>query len=215
MNIWSRMFVVILLAGSVSGCLTIKESYTFKRNGSGRMSYSLEFDPLDEAFTGTRDDMFPDSWSFESMAEAISRVPGISRIELSEAENGRGFGLSFKFKSLTSLNHALSRMLLTDTTEVFSYFKRENDLWVRRHKADKIQLSEAFVAKSRNESQVAALLNQLSYEVEMGFKQPIAVAYSESEGRILGRKNRIFRTEVSLADLGQSPEALHSTILLD
>lgn len=199
----------------LSGCLTIKESYSFKKNGSGTMSFRVVFDQMDAAFSNSQEDMIPQGWSFDSLARVLQNIPGITNIELTGDPSMSEFGLKYKFESITSLNHALSRMLLADTTEVFQYFKREHGVWVREHKADRMSFSEGFVSKSRDERQVAAMLHKLGYEITMEFKKPVFVAYSGVEARIGGRKNRQISLKATLAELSSNPDMLSTTILLD
>lgn len=199
----------------ISGCLTIKESYSFKKNGSGTMSYQVVFDQMDATFGGSQENLIPQSWSFDSLARVLDNIPGISDIQLTGDPSQSEFGLTYKFESLTSLNHALSRMLLADTTEVFRYFTREHGVWVRKHKADRMSFSDGFVSKSRDEQQVAAILQKLDYEITMEFKKPVFVAYSGVEARIGGRKNKEISLKATLADLSLHPEMLSTTILLD
>lgn len=199
----------------LSGCLTIKESYSFKKNGSGTMSYQLVFDQIDATFREAQEELIPSHWSFDSLARVLQNIPGISDIRLNGDPSQSEFGLEYKFENITSLNHALSRMLLEDTTEVFQYFKREHGVWVRKHKADRMSFSDGFVSRSRDERQVAAMLQKLNYEITMEFKKPVFVAYSGVEARIGGRKNREIRFKATLADLSENPDLLSSTILLD
>lgn len=199
----------------ISGCLTIKESYSFKKNGAGTMSYQVVFDQMDATFGESGEELIPQSWSFDSLARVLHNIPGISNIELTGDPSLSEFGLKYKFESITSLNHALSRMLLADTTEVFQYFAREHGVWVRKHKADRMSFSDGFVSKSRDERQVAAMLQKLDYEITMEFKKPVFVAYSGVEARIGGRKSKEIRLKATLADLSLNPDMLSTTILLD
>lgn len=199
----------------ISGCLTIKESYSFKKNGSGTMSYQVIFDQMDATFQESQQELIPKSWSFDSLARVLQNIPGISDIKVTGDPSESEFGLTYKFEGITSLNHALSRMLLADTTEVFQYFTREHGIWVRKHKADRMSFSDGFVSKSRDERQVAAMLQKLDYEITMEFKKPVFVAYSGVEARIGGRKNREISLRASLADLSMNPDMLSTTILLD
>lgn len=179
------------------------------------MSYLIEFDQVDPALGERNQSMLPVTWSFDSLAGVLQTIPGISRVEVTGGRGERTMGISYKFESITSLNHALSRMLLADTTEVFRYFARENGLWVRKHKADRMSLSEGFVSKSKDEREVALMLSRLEYEVSMSFKKPIGVVYSGAPASLEGRKNNHLRMSASLAEISQSPEALSATILLD
>ena len=179
------------------------------------MSYVIEFDRVDPAL-GERDQGFlPATWSFDSLAGVLQNIPGITGVEVTGGRGQQSMGLSYKFESIISLNHALSRMLLSDTSEVFPYFSNQNGLWVRKHKSDRMSLSEGFVSKSRDEREVALMLSRLEYEVSMSFKKSIGVVYSGSPARLEGRKGREVKLSASLAEISQSPEALSATILLD
>ncbi|MDP5168693.1 MAG: hypothetical protein NWR72_00490 [Bacteroidia bacterium] len=199
----------------LSGCLTIKETYSFKKNGAGTMTYEVAFNKVDDTFQDVKHDLLPNTWSLDSLAEVISLIPGITKVALTSAKDHQGFGLSFRFESLTSLNHALSRILLTDSTEVFSYFRKENGVWLRAYKADRMMISESFVNKARGERQVAAMLSQLGYEVEMQFPKTIAVAYTGAEGMISGRKNKTLNMRATFQEIAATDQPLSATILLD
>lgn len=179
------------------------------------MSYQIVFDQMNETFQQSGDDLIPEGWSFDSLARVLQKIPGISGIELTGDPTESQFGIRYKFESITSLNHALSRMLLSDTTEVFQYFQREHGVWVRQHKADRMSFSDSFLSKSRDERQVATLMNQLKYEVKMEFKKPVSVAYSGVAARIGGRKNNEITFRATLGELSNAPDKMATTILLD
>lgn len=215
----STDYLIPILLGALlfvlSGCLTIKETYTFKKNGSGSMTYALEFDQVDPALGERNQEFLPANWSFDSLAAALQTIPGISRVEVTGGRGDRYLGLGFRFQTVSSLNVALSKILLTDSSEVHPFFSYDGDCWVRNHRSDRMAFSEGFLTRSKDEREVAALLSRLKYEVSMSFKKSVGLVYSGTPVHLTGRKNNEVRMSASLADISASPETLSATILLD
>ncbi len=198
----------------LSSCLTIKETYSFRANGSGTFTYQVTMSPLGDSFSDIQEEVKGEDWSFRSLIPRLTRIPGISKVTLMEDSKAGSFGVSLKFVDPGSLNRALSVLLLEDSTEVFPYFRQEYGRWMREHKADRLKVSDAFTAKAKDERQVAALMKQLSYEVEMQFHRPIAVAYTQAKGSIQGKKYKTLSLRSSLQELSESENPLSTTILL-
>ncbi len=179
------------------------------------MRFEVQRHAMDGAFEEVQKELIPQNWSFDSLAGVLGRLPGIEKVQVIDEPKTRSIGLAFQFESVKALNQALSRLLLADTTAEFAYFQVENGVWTRRHQADQIKMSEAFLARLKSEQQAAAMFQALQYEVSMTFPRPVAVAYTGSEGSIAGKKSNTLRLNSSLYQVATQASRLEATVLLD
>lgn len=109
----SLLFIISL---AFTGCLDIYEEVHFNKDGSGtaHYRYKMETDMLngflgDEFFSGFDE---KDSLDFDEL-----KRKGISDVKV--IQDGTGFGISFKFDDMRSLNQALAIILGNDKDSSF------------------------------------------------------------------------------------------------
>lgn len=206
-----------LLLLSLSGCLTVKELLSVKPNGSGSMDFLVEFDPWSGLLESEEDGQqpLPEDWSFANLQPVLSRLPGIRKVHLLDDPEQRRYGIRFKFADITALNRAMGRLLLEDSTEVFPFYAMENGVLIRKYRADRLRLPEAFVDRAESEDQVRAILARMDYEVEMTFRKTPAVVYTGAEGQLKGRRDRTLSLSASLHEVSERAEALQTIVVFE
>lgn len=106
------LITILLLAFSFTGCLDIYEEVHFNKDGSGTATYRYKVDGsgLNGLFNG--DDILGGVGAKDSLALSNLSRNGISDIKV--IQNGSGFGISFNFKDVTTLNQGLAAIIGTD-----------------------------------------------------------------------------------------------------
>ena len=132
---WALLAVILF----ATGCITIEEHYTFKKNGSGTMEYVMDMsamqgmmDALDSGggkakkekadgpITGT-----------EERIKQLKELEGVKRVKLKEEEDGYVQRISFAFKDLDALNKALTVLMADSSGVQQTFFRWEGNTLVR------------------------------------------------------------------------------------
>lgn len=118
-----------LLAGIVllTGCLTIEEHYTFKKDGSGSMEFVIDMSELKTMMEALDDgkggkggpDLDGGSMEMKDELDGLKAVPGISKVKHSNKDWVQK--VSFRFKDIDALNGALN-VLMPDSSGVQQRF---------------------------------------------------------------------------------------------
>ena len=105
------LLTTFLLAFSFTGCLDIYEEVHFNKDGSGTAvyRYKMETSILDGILG---DDFFGAAGEKDSLALSELSRNGISGIKVIQDESG--FGISFKFTDIETLNQGLAKIIGTD-----------------------------------------------------------------------------------------------------
>jgi hypothetical protein len=111
MKKYSYLITIILLAFSFTGCLDIYEEVHFNKDGSGTATYRYKMETnMLNGFMGN--EFFSGFDSKDSLQFNELQRNGISDIKV--IQDGSGFGISFNFKDIASLNQGLAAIIGTD-----------------------------------------------------------------------------------------------------
>jgi hypothetical protein len=190
-----RTLILPALLALFTGCLTIEENYTFKKNGSGTMEYVLDLSEMGEmlkAFGG--DEAGKDKGGNMDMSDHAARLrqlPGISKVKLDSKEWVQR--ISFSFKDLDALNAALN-VLMPDSVGTHTFFAWEGNTLVRTSNRYAHSLG-AGMAEASDEGDngeegfsMATMLDMMKYKYSFKFAnaiEPVAVAdgvHQETKG---------------------------------
>jgi hypothetical protein len=132
-----KVLAAVLL---LTGCITIEENYTFKKDGSGTMEYVVDMRELGELMAsfgggegdskkkGGKDDM--GNFDMSAQVAALKALPGISKVKL-DGKKKWVQRLSFSFKDVTSLNRALNELMKDSSNTRHEFFRWEGNTLVR------------------------------------------------------------------------------------
>ncbi len=214
-----------------SGCLTIEEHYTFKKDGSGTMEYVVDMSELGEMMStlGEMSEESGDGGGMEDMGtmdmseevEALKQIPGIKKVKLNSKQEWVQ-RLSFSFKDLDALNAALNALMPDSTGTAYTFFTREGNTLVRKNNGHAYELG-AGMAKDKDADGVndedgmdlAAMLESMKYRYSFTFAQDIAdirVADGVSKENTSSREVRM---ETDFGVIGKDPKALDLRIELN
>jgi hypothetical protein len=126
-----KLILALGVLFTLTGCLTIEENYTFKKNGSGSMEYVVDMSELGEMVKGLdalsedkdkpKDDL--GMLDLKDNIEQLSTIPGISKVKLQKQEWVQR--ISFRFNDLNALNSALNVLLPDSSGESHRFFAWE------------------------------------------------------------------------------------------
>lgn len=136
----SRIVALFTLLVLFTGCITIEENYTFKKDGSGTMEYVVDMSQIGEMMKAFEDMGDGGKKSDEEMGQldlkdevaALKGVPGIKKVKV-KAKDKFVQKLSFAFADVNALNAALN-VLMEDTTGTnYTFFTWEGNTLVRHN----------------------------------------------------------------------------------
>ncbi|MEL6194901.1 MAG: hypothetical protein AAFR66_22765, partial [Bacteroidota bacterium] len=132
-----RLTLLLLLSLSLSSCITIIESYTFHKDGSGQMEYIVDMSEISALMKmgggmEEQDDLM--GQSKEELDKKLAGIQGISNATTFFDEDEYMFTVSFDFSSPDALNQALNDVLQIKSEE--KIFHWNGSMISRKHQAD-------------------------------------------------------------------------------
>ncbi len=187
----SRLIAAAALLLMLSGCLTIEEHYTFKKNGSGTMEYVVDMSEVGELMktlgemgetteTGTTSDELGTLDMNDELA-ALKKITGISKVKLDDKKRWVQ-RVSFKFKDIDALNAALN-ILMSDSTGVpHNFFHWEGSTLVRTNNRHAYELGSSMAKEGEQTEEegadMSAFLEAMKYKYSFKFANDIDTTMS-------------------------------------
>jgi hypothetical protein len=227
-----RTKAMLLLAGLLlfTGCITIEEHYTFRKNGSGSMTYVVDMSELGgmmEAFSESGDagsgmgDM--GSMDMSKEVEALKGIPGVSKVKL-DGKKKWVQRISFDFKDVDALNAALNQFMHDSSGVRHEFFRWEGNTLVRTNNRHAHELG-AGLAKGQAAGEeedadgedealdMSMMLESMKYKYSFKFASDIVQA-DLAEGMNKKQKGRELVLDTDFAVIGADPQALDLRIVL-
>lgn len=178
-----RFIAAIALLAVFTGCITIEENYTFKKDGSGTMEYVVDMSEMGEMMkalegldkTKNKDAGDMGTMDLKDEVAALKQVPGINKVKVTDKEK-YGQRLQFCFADVTALNAALN-VLMKDSTGVnHDFFAWEGNTLVRTNNGHARGIG-ADMGKEDDPSDTTDMtqfLSTMKYKMSFAFANPIA-----------------------------------------
>jgi hypothetical protein len=174
-----RWMWLLPLVIAFTGCLTIEENYTFKKDGSGTMEYVVDASELfrlmkDMPGKEKTDNKKDDMGLKEKLAE-LRAIAGISKVKMKEEEEGAIQRVRFAFADVDALNRALG-VLLTDsnrTDEQRARFSWEGGTLVRTNTSFAKDLGESLAGDPSDTTGAQQILQSMHYKYSFKFAKEI------------------------------------------
>lgn len=177
---WAALALVVL----ATGCLTIEENYTFKKDGSGTMEYVVDLSAFAELIKSMekmgdgKGGSGSEGFKALEMGEQVTQlkdVPGVKKVKLKKEKDGYVQRISFAFKDLTALNAALN-VLMPDSTGVKKeFFHWEGNTLVRVNNSHANELGGDMASDPDNDTlNTAAMLQSMQYKYSFAFANEVA-----------------------------------------
>lgn len=218
-----RTLPVLLGATLFTGCLTIEENYTFKKDGSGTMEYVVDMSQLgqmmstlgemsEEGGGGGMKDM--GTMDMSEQVAALKEIPGIRKVKLNSKQDWVQ-RLSFSFSDLDALNSALNALMPDSTGSTHTFFTREGNSLIRTNNGHAYEIG-AGMAKDDDADglgdedgmDLAAMLESMKYRYSFSFAQEIGDAQVAEGVNKESANSKEVRMETDFKVIGRDPKAL-------
>lgn len=221
-----KLPAVVAIAIGLSGCLTIEENYTFKKNGSGTMEYVIDLSELGEMMKsfsdmggddGAKTDEGLGTMDMNEEVAALKSIPGISKVKL-DTKKEWVQRVKFSFKDVTALNAALNVLMPDSSGQPHTFFAWEGGTLVRtnNHHAYEIgagmargdAMDEDDGEDGGEDLDMSAMLASMKYKYSFKFQQPLEKT-SAAEGMLVepeGTKEVALSTDFAV--ISRDPKAL-------
>lgn len=220
-----RTALTLLLLVVFTGCLTIEENYTFKKNGSGTMEYVVDLSEMGEMLKsfgdmagedGKKDDKGDmGAMDMQGHADLLKQIPGIAKVKL-DTKKEWVQRLSFSFKDIEALNLALN-VLMPDSTGVkHTFFAWEGNTLVRTSNRYAHEIGSSMAASSDADGEegedggldMAAMLGMMKYKYDFKFARPVQAATVAAGVQQEGKGGKQVRFITDFAVIANDPQAL-------
>jgi hypothetical protein len=206
---------ILLFVLFCTGCLTIEEHYTFKKNGSGIMEYVVDMSAtadlmtsLDKISDNKNDNSSPEL-GMEEHVKQLKAIDGIKKVRLKKEKEGYIQRVSFAFKDLSALNKALNVLMADSTGVQQTFFHWEGNTLVRTNNRH----AEEMAGDTRAEDD--SLLQSMKYKYSFKFQQTVA-STDLAEGMTKEAPNaKTLDLSTDWSMIMKDPKALDLRITLD
>ncbi|MCO6483007.1 MAG: hypothetical protein J5I62_09450 [Flavobacteriales bacterium] len=218
----------------LSGCLTIEEHYTFKKDGSGTMEYVMDLseigsmmDALGSSDQGEdggkkakqkkKDKAQDDSMlaGMEAQAKQLEQLQGIKKVKMKTEKDGYLGRLSFAFADVAALNRALNVLMPDSTRPDRQFFRWEGAVLVRTGSAYARNLGTEMTGDGSDSLDISQVLESMKYKFSFAFAndvQDVGAAY----GVVVDRpKPKQLELATDWRVIMNDPKALDLRIVLD
>ncbi|MDX9750981.1 MAG: hypothetical protein RBT71_07880 [Flavobacteriales bacterium] len=211
---------IVPMMALASGCLTIEENYTFKKNGSGTMEYVVDMSELGKLMEGFKEVDEGSAKSSGSMdlgdeVAMLKALPGISKVKLDNKKEWVQ-RISFAFKDVAALNGALNQLLKDSTGVRKEFFRWEGATLVRTNNDHARQLGMGMAGEDDEEGvDLAAILGAMKYRYSFKFADKVGDLGTSERVQAQRPKAKVFTLETDFATIAEDPGALDLRITLD
>lgn len=183
---WRPLAVLAALV-LLTGCLTIEEHYTFKKDGSGTMEYVMDMSAMQDLFNsfntqdgegtaGKKDGKKADAGGVTGgMDEQVARlkqVAGIKKVKLKKEKDGYVERVSFAFADVDALNRALNVLMPDSADTRQEFFRWEGNTLVRMNNRYAAAIGKD-LSSGDDTTGVADMLGSMKYKFSFTFASPV------------------------------------------
>lgn len=208
----------------LTGCLTIEENYTFKKDGSGTMEYVVDMSAVADLMKsleglgdGKSKDAPNDAMDLVSDGAALKAIPGIKKVKIKKEKNGYVQRLSFAFQDLASLNAALNVLMPDSTGTTTEFFRWDGNTLVRTNNQHAVELGKDLAKEDEADSTAGALaiLESMQYKYSFNFPRTVADAPVAEGMNKVAPNTKSLQFATDWAQITQRPEVLDLRITLN
>ena len=226
----TKHIIAILGIIALTGCITIEENYTFKKNGSGTMEYVIDLSELGDMMKTlnsagegeAKSDGDMGTMDMNDEVAALKSIPGIGKVKLNTKKDWVQ-RLSFSFKDVTALNAALN-VLMPDSTGVsYPFFRWEGSTLVRTNNRHAYEIG-AGMAKGGDEADgseegddgldMSTMLESMKYKYSFKFAKPLGATTTAAGVLVETRGTKEVGMSTDFGVISKDPNALDLRIPL-
>lgn len=179
----TRLLALLALLVAFTGCITIEENYTFKKDGSGTMEYVVDMSEIGDMLkamegldkSGNKDAGDMGTMDLKDEVAALKQIPGIKKVKVNDKEKFVQ-KLKFRFANIDALNAALNVLMNDSATTDHAFFAWEGNTLVRTNN-DHARRIGADMGKddgSGDSTDMTQFLESMKYKMSYSFASPIA-----------------------------------------
>ena len=178
----SRIVVLFTLLVLFTGCITIEENYTFKKDGSGTMEYVVDMSQIGEMMKAFEDMGDGKGKKGEGLGELdmkdevaeLKKVPGIKKVKVSDKDKFVQ-KVSFRFADINALNAALNVLMKDSTGAQHTFFTWEGNTLVRKSNGNARDIGMGMGKEDPSDTtDMTEFLASMKYKYSFTFAEPIA-----------------------------------------
>ncbi|MFT3886028.1 MAG: hypothetical protein QM724_11525 [Flavobacteriales bacterium] len=183
-----RRLATLALIVLFTGCLTIEENYTFKKDGSGTMEYVIDLSAMAEFMKSMGDGKAKEESGMDGMrmngkADQLKAVPGVKKVKLKTEADGYLQRISFDFKDITALNAALNVLMPDSTGRQQEFFHWEGNTLVRANNAHAMDIGNDMGDDGNGTDSLSVILQSMQYKYSFAFAKEVA-GTEQAEGMV-------------------------------
>jgi len=213
----------VALALGVTSCLTLEETYTFNKDGSGNMEFAMDLSQL-AAFVEegpTMDTLFMMGQAFEEMLPQLDEVAGLTDVETFEDRENFKIGLRFAFDDEEALNAALNTVLVAESIDdAHGFFTRSGNSLTRTTLPSSkgvslpAALAQSFLAEGEGGEEMDFVLESMQYKMSYTFDKRVKVVYADAQAEVSGEDNEQVTLTTNFKELLGREEYLSASFVL-
>lgn len=222
---WRPLAAVLCSAALLSGCLTIEENYTFKKDGSGTLEYVVDMSAMMEMMKGfeamaDKKDKKDDGPGNMDMTDDMSRlkgIPGIKKVKVKKEKDGYVQRLSFRFADLTALNKALNTLMPDSTGGETTFFTWEGNTLVRANNRHATEMGSDMANDGNGGDSTfdaSTILQSMKYKYSFTFADAIAATQNAEGMNKENPSDRQVKLDTDWSVIMKDPQALDLRIEL-
>jgi hypothetical protein len=215
----AKVLALFGMAMLISGCLTIEENYTFKKDGSGTLEYVVDLSEMGELMKGLpggdgKDDGLGQMDMKDDLSK-LKKLPGIRKVKLKKEKDGFVQRLSFRFADLSSLNGALNTLMPDSTGVVKEFFRWEGNTLVRANNRHANELGSGMGGEPGDSTDMTALLQSMHYKYSFKFAEDIAETHVAEGVEKMADGTKAVSVNTDWSVITKDPTALDLRIVLN
>jgi hypothetical protein len=211
----NNRFFILLLSGilMLSGCITVEEHYTFKKNGSGSMEYVVDMSALAEMMEAFEDmgsgedggESTDDKLELVKDLDELESLDGISKVHLTDEKLVSR--VSFRFDGIESLNKALNVLMPDSTGAEHTFFTMDGHTIKRIHN-NRSELGNDMADKDE-EVDSTEMLRSMKYRIFVKGSPAVQVSGYGDEVAVTRESKKQVTMEADFKMLDENPSALN------
>jgi len=194
----------------LSGCITVEETYTFMKNGSGTSTIKIDLSELKAIMNtmgGEIEEAEPSQLAaidFIRIKDSLLLIKGISNVQTQLDNSNFSIELYYEFTDKTSLNAAMNTIFKSKNAPYFEY---NTKIFKLKHRLPTPIIDEIKTTSKPTFSQ------NVDYKIKISFEQNIKKVSTSSPHSISENKKQIV-LKSNIHELIINPELFNTTIKL-
>lgn len=227
----SRLLLAATALFAFTGCITIEENYTFKKDGSGTMTYVVDLTELGDMLKTMGDmgvgkdekDGEMGAMDLGGGKGALEKIGGITKVKLDTKKKWIQ-KLSFRFEDVNALNLALNVLMPDSSGLAQEFFRWDNGTLIRTNNRHAFEMGAGMAGAGGEEENgeegeggfdMATMLGSMKYKYSFKFKQAISEVSSADGVEKVNMGSKAVNLSTDWSVISKDPKALDLRIVLD